>query len=260
MQKGNFIFWHTTLRRQKVITAYYVVDRVLRTQDVKKNHILEDKYHNPHLEHEQPDENDVIVFGDPIASRKLARPLAFDRKLARKLGLGIKFRKDRPDTQTIGSACREWRRLDERQVELLLNEIRRWEKEYLWKGSLLSTGEIDQIQERDLENYLTKEIHVLGKGLTVVKRQMATPQGRLDILLKDRKGSLIVVELKLDLIGRDAIWQLKRYMRFVRENMDKRVRGIIVCKGVHRAFEEDISKLDDVTIFVYGWKMGVQEW
>lgn len=260
VKKGDYIFFHTKTHRQKVISAYFVVDRIMRTMDVQDDPHLSLKYHAPHLDHEDPDENDVIVFGDPIESRKLRRPLPFDRRLAKRLDLAVKFRKDRTDTQSIGSACREWRELSQEQVQLLLDEIEDWEKDIITDDTLLSTDEISQFLERDLENYLTKNPHILGKRLKVSRRQMDTPKGRLDLLLEDRRGNLVVAELKLDLIGRDAIQQLKRYMSFVGHERRRRVRGIIVCRGVLPAFEEDLSELEDISILVYGWKMGIQEW
>jgi hypothetical protein len=260
MQKGGYVFWHTTSHHQKMITAYYVVDRVLRTKDVQENPRLNSKYHNPHLGRDDPDDSDVILFGDPIESRVLRRPLPFDRRIAKNLGLGIEFKKGRSETQSIGSACREWRELGDEEVEFLLDEVKEWEAECIGEDTFFSTDEITQILERDLENYLVKEPHTLGKKLKVVDRQMNTPVGRLDILFEDRRGDLIVAELKLDFIGRDAVRQIKNYMRFVRHEMHKKVRGIIVCKGVLPTFEEDLSNLHDISIFVYGWKMAIQEW
>lgn len=260
MKKGNFIFWHRTSHHRKEITAYYVVDRVMRTIDVQENPQLRSKYHNPHLDADDPDASDVIVFGDPIESRVLRRPLPFNRRIAKKLNLGIGFKKGRSETQSIGSACREWRELGDKEVEFLLDEIREWEAESISGDTFFSTDEITQILERDLENYLVREPQTLGKGLRVVKRQMRTPGGRLDILLEDRRGNLVVAELKLDFIGRDAVRQLKNYMRFVKHEERRKVKGIIVCKGVLPAFEEDLSYLNNVSVFTYGWKMAIQEW
>ncbi len=37
VKKGGYIFFHTTAHHAKYITAYYVVDRVLRVVDAKEN-------------------------------------------------------------------------------------------------------------------------------------------------------------------------------------------------------------------------------
>jgi len=259
VHEGDYIFFHTTIHGQKVISAYFVVDRVIRTTDVQKDPRLMAKYHNPHLENDDPDETDVIVFGDPIVSKLLRRPLVFDKQLAKNLDLGIEFRTDRSETQSIGWACREWRELSRDRVEYLLGRIEDWEKESIGENTFFTSDEIAQILERDLENYIVREPQILGKGLRVVKRQMVTPTGRLDVLLEDRKGNPVVVELKLDMIGRDAVKQLKKYMRFIRQQTNKRVSGILVCRGIYPAFEEELSELDDISIFLYGWKMDIKK-
>jgi RecB family endonuclease NucS len=53
---------------------------------------------------------------------------------------------------------------------------------------------------------------LIDKSLRLERRQLDTPAGRIDLLFKDEEGNLIVVELKLNKIGRDAINQLRRYM------------------------------------------------
>ena len=181
------------------------------------------------------------------------------QKIENFLNLGIEFKKNRSETQSIGWACREWRELSRDRVEFLLDRIENWEKESIGENTFFTSDEITQILERDLENYIVREPHILGKGLKFVERQKATPNGRLDILLKDRRGNPVVVELKLDMIGRDAIRQLKKYMRFIRHDMNKRVTGILVCKGIYPAFEEELSGLDDISIFLYGWKMDIKK-
>ncbi|MFQ6095942.1 MAG: hypothetical protein ACE5NN_07340, partial [Candidatus Bathyarchaeia archaeon] len=69
--------------------AYYVVDRVLDTSEAGSIRAICHKYQNPHikeyLEGMRRSYDDAILFGDPILSKKLSRPLPFDRTLAEKL-------------------------------------------------------------------------------------------------------------------------------------------------------------------------------
>jgi hypothetical protein len=116
LEKGDYVFFHTTTNGIKLITAYYVVDRVLDIASVIKERNLLAKYKNPHIEEcmrsavPQKAEN-VVLFGDPISSKVLRRPLRFDKNLARKLSLSIKFSEGRSNGQVIGSATRSWRAL-----------------------------------------------------------------------------------------------------------------------------------------------------
>jgi len=52
--------------------------------------------------------------------------------------------------------------------------------------------------------------------------------GFIDLLLVDRKGYNIVVELKKGRKSDDVVGQLSRYLGWVMKNRTKKVRGIII--------------------------------
>jgi hypothetical protein len=130
LNRGDYIFFHATFNHQKLITAYYVVDRVLDTVAACKDRAIVMKYRNPHilecLAGVRPidgEDDDILVFGDPIRSYIFQMPLPFDEQLAEKLSLHIKFPPNRSEAQAICSATRAWRKLTDRDVEILLNAI-----------------------------------------------------------------------------------------------------------------------------------------
>jgi len=265
LKKGSYVFFHTSISGRKYITAYYVVERVLDTAEAIKNRNIVAKYKNPHilefLSGERTGEgDDVILFGDPITSKILERPLLFNKNLAKKLSLNIKFPKGKTETQAIGSATRPWRELTDKDVEILLEAIKSLEKEGINVETILSTDEVTEIIEKDLENFIEKNPSLIGKSLSLERRQLDTPRGRIDLLFKDEKGNLIVVELKLNKIGRSAIDQLRRYMDWVENETKKDVTGVIVCKGVMPAFEKEFKNLKNIKILCYGWQLKVYPW
>jgi hypothetical protein len=269
LKKGEYIFFHTSINGKKCITAYFVVDRTLDVRDIAKDRNLLAKYKNPHIiEYSQGikvrDYENVVVFGDPILSRILNRPLPFDKTLAQKLSLDVPFPVGRGEGPAIGSATRAWRNLNRKDVGVLLKEIKRAEGAPLPAGKIMSTEEVSDILERDVENYLEKNSNLLGKSFRLIKRQYDTPIGRIDLLFENSKGDTVVVELKLGKIGREAVTQLRRYVAWM-ENQPSResnrnTRGIIICSGVMPAFDEEFRRLKDIKIFVYGWQMKVQVW
>jgi hypothetical protein len=259
LQKGDFVFFHTTLR-EHVITAYYVVDRVLDTRKVFNDRLLIAKYRNPHIDrHRAPRREDAILFGDPISSKKLTIPLPFGRRLAEKLSLRINFASGRTELSSIASATRAWRTLTPRDVDTLLQEIDNFEKSPLTSEVILSTDEILEFRETDLEDIIMRNPDLLGESLTFVRRQSDVPQiGRIDLLFTDKEGDYVIVELKLGSIGRDAATQIRRYMHDLKPSEGRRVRGIIICKDVLPAFRELYEKMEDVKVFYYGWKASLQ--
>jgi len=242
-----------------------VVDRILDTTAAAEDKNIAAKYNNPHLsdflaEKRTAKDNDVILFGDPITSRILKRPLPFDKALAQKLSLKIGFRKGKTEAQSIGSATRAWRKLTDKDAEVLLKKIKVHEEEGISAEAILSTDEVGEILERDIEGLLVKNLGLIGKSLQLKKRQFDTPVGRIDLLCEDRKDGLVVVELKLGRIGNDAVTQLRKYMGWLKKDAKKKVTGIIVCKGVMPAFEEDFRKLKSIKIFCYGWQLRAYPW
>lgn len=261
LERGDYVFLHTTIRGRRYITAYYVTDRVCDTSEAASDKAIVAKYRNPHikeyLEGERRDRDDVVLFGDPILSRKLPRPLLFDKTLAEKLSLNIPFKKDKTENQCISSATRQWRKLSEGDVNILLSEINKSEKKGISADTILSTDEVLEIREADLENFIVKNSRLIGLNLILKDRQVDTREGRLDLLFEDKGENLVVVELKLNEIGRRAINQLRRYIHQVKKDTKKQVRGIIVCKDILPTFVDEFRKLRDIQIFHYGWKLTI---
>jgi len=266
LNKGDYVFFHTSLRGRKYITAYYMVDRVLDTVEVCHNKALRAKYKNPHIleclagKRLSQGIEDAILFGDPITSQVLDKPLLFDKKLANKLSLNIKFPSNRSDTQIIGSAARAWRQLTHKDVNTLLKAIET-EKNRTHLKLLRSTEEVAETIEKDVEEYLSNNPDLIEKGLKLSERQLPIESGRIDLLFEDMKGNLTVVEVKLDRIGRDAFRQIQSYIHELRTKEDrKKVNGVLVCAGVMPAYDDDLRKQKEIRILIYGWEMKVQQW
>jgi RecB family endonuclease NucS len=80
------------------------------------------------------------------------------------------------------------------------------------------------------------------------------------MLFENDSGDMFVVELKLGKIGREAINQLRRYLKLLKKETNKKVKGILVCSGVMQTFQDEFARLRDISIFRYGWQMKVSPW
>jgi hypothetical protein len=67
--------------------------------------------------------------------------------------------------------------------------------------------------------------------------------GFLDILGEDSRGNLVVVEIKRNPAGREAVLQLERYVKTLREKAGKPVRGIIVAPEIRREAQSLLAAL-----------------
>lgn len=261
LRQGDYVFLHTTLRGIGYITAYYVIDKVLDTHVAASNEAIVMKYENPHIKEyiagERRAGDDVVIFGDTIFSQKLKRPLSFNKELAEKLSLGIRFKEDFTENQCIGSSTRSWRELSDRDVQILLEEVKKRKDEGFSRDTILSTDEVMEILEADLEGFIVNNPQIIGSDLVLDGRQVTIPIGRVDLVFKDSVGSYILVELKLGSAGTGALNQLRGYMNHFKAETKQNVRGVLVCKDIMPAFEEKYRKLTDIKVLCYGWKLWI---
>jgi hypothetical protein len=90
--------------------------------------------------------------------------------------------------------------------------------------------------ERDLQRLLSRNLDRIEKGLRPQAdyqlEEFPCDVGRLDFLCKDSDDNWVVVELKADWVGDDAVGQILGYMSWVKDNLPvaegSRVRGILV--------------------------------
>lgn len=265
LAKGDYVFFHTSHGGKKYITAYYVVDCVLDTLQACKLKAIRNKYKNPHImeclegKRPLPNDDDAVVFGDPITSHAFDKPLLFDRKLAEKLSLRIAFPTNRSESQVIGSATRAWRRLSTKDVDILLDAVSSHNSR-VRPAMLRSAEEVAETQEKDIEDYVADNPELIGTGLKLIGRQLTIGTGRLDLLFEDKNQNLVIVELKFNPIGRKAIRQIQDYISHLRKHTKNKVSGIILCSGVMPAYRDDLRKQKKVKILVYGWKIQVKKW
>jgi RecB family endonuclease NucS len=86
--------------------------------------------------------------------------------------------------------------------------------------------------EADLQRLLAEQIHTLGEGCTLIRREYMTAIGPVDILARDAEGRTIAVELKRrgDI---DGVEQLTRYLELLnRDPLLAPVRGIFAAQQI----------------------------
>jgi len=94
-------------------------------------------------------------------------------------------------------------------------------------------------REQFLENALCSDLSCLEAGLTITKRQEVirypgrdrdSNPGRIDILAKDKRGRIVVIELKAGKAGRRAIGQILGYMGAIMAAKNEPVRGVLIAE------------------------------
>jgi endonuclease len=94
--------------------------------------------------------------------------------------------------------------------------------------------------EADMGDLIFTDPEIIEKGFRPKKREYLTSQGYIDILGKDRRGNLTILELKSRKAGTNAVKQLRKYVDCFAEDKAK-VRGILVAPS---ATDDALELLD----------------
>lgn len=121
------------------------------------------------------------------------------------------------------------------------------------------TGSGEFAYERDLKNYLAKNLHLLEKGLRLYEEDgfsgVEFPAGGrfIDILALDKDDNFVIIELKVSRGYDRVIGQILRYMSWIERNLSegKSVRGIIVASNISEDLILATSRIQDVKLFEY---------
>lgn len=260
VQKGDFLFFHKTIHNKRYITAYYLVEEVVLVKDIKQNLLIMNKYDNPHLKKEiqQLTPSECIAFGNPIQSKVLQVPLEITPELLSKLSRSANLNPNQTLLSAISSALRTWKELNPSDINLLLDLIEQNESKGRLTNRVLTAEEVFQILERDIEKFIISNPSILDANYTIEKSQhIFSDESRLDLLLRDTTNNeFIVVEIKKGPIDRNALNQIKHYIKLCKEELKlNTVKGILVGSGTSPSFEDDINKAkkDRIIVRNYGW-------
>lgn len=137
------------------------------------------------------------------------------------------------------------------------------------EASELSSGSTQFLLEKDLQNYLAKNLEVIEAGLKLYENEdlkvIEADAGngrRIDILAQDVKGGIVVIELKVSRGYDRVVGQLLRYMNWVRLELaeqGQRVRGIIVCRTMSEDLRLACASMKDVELFEYKLSVAVSK-
>lgn len=110
----------------------------------------------------------------------------------------------------------------------------------------------EKMYEENLESLLIERLEEIEPGLTLVSRQYVTPVGRLDLLCRDRKGNLVVVELKRFRASTESIIdQVTRYMGWVQKHVAKpheAVRAFIVVGRLDTNLQYSVGAIPNLSV------------
>ena len=84
----------------------------------------------------------------------------------------------------------------------------------------------DTHKEDELEGWISANPDMLGEKLLIISRQLVIPEvGRLDLLGMDSNGKLVIVELKRNMLPREAVAQALDYASWLSNTPEEEIAG-----------------------------------
>lgn len=106
-----------------------------------------------------------------------------------------------------------------------------------------------RLAEQNLEAIVVHQLEEIEPGLKLMKRQLSTAAGRLDLLCKDNQERYVVVELKRGQGTDQVVGQILRYMGWVQESYKTdQVRGIIIVGKKDQALSYAVKAVPNIQV------------
>jgi hypothetical protein len=120
--------------------------------------------------------------------------------------------------------------------------------------------------EKDLQEYLSRELQKLESGLILFTeegltgREISIDSGRIDILAKDAKNDLVIIELKVNQAPHSSLTQILSYMASIKKQfIGKKVRGIIIAENFDKRLKLAVTQVPNVTLMQYKVKFDFEK-
>jgi hypothetical protein len=97
--------------------------------------------------------------------------------------------------------------------------------------------------EEDMQKAVVLEPSLLEEGLKLISYEKKVEPGFLDVYGMDKKGRLVVIEIKRKTAGKQAALQLARYIEAVRTRTDREVRGVLAAPNVAKDVQRTLVTL-----------------
>lgn len=109
---------------------------------------------------------------------------------------------------------------------------------------LADSGEFSlYASEEDMHKAILAEPMLLEEGLQLISYEKKIEPGFVDVYGVDKDGRLVVVEVKRKTAGKEAVYQLARYIDAIKSRSDREVRGILVAPSIAKDVQRLLATL-----------------
>jgi len=107
------------------------------------------------------------------------------------------------------------------------------------------------IQERDVEDYLIFHLDKIEDGLKYVSHQTVIPEGRIDLVARDKDNTYVIIELKVT-EDKELVWQCIYYPDALKKEWSlKKVRMIALAPSFSPSLLSTLKQIPNVEIMTF---------
>jgi RecB family endonuclease NucS len=112
-------------------------------------------------------------------------------------------------------------------------------------GTLADSGEFAlHVTEQQMKQAILIAPDLVEAGMKPLQQEKSLGEaGFTDIFAEDKKGNLVVVEIKRVAASKDAVMQLQRYLDTLRKRINRPIRGMIVAPELRRNAQPALDSL-----------------
>jgi len=119
--------------------------------------------------------------------------------------------------------------------------------------------EIPELLEAPLREFIARNLENIEKGLKLIQTKYRTKAGEIDILCKDAKDRLVIIEVKRWKDSDKVVGQILRYMGAIKEERSSEPRGIIVLNQEDQKLNYALSMAKNVGIKYYRLNFAISD-
>lgn len=110
--------------------------------------------------------------------------------------------------------------------------------------SLTDAGEFSlYASEEDMQRAILAEPKLIEDGFKPISYEKHVEPGFVDVYGTDKAGRFVVVEIKRKTAGREAVFQLDRYVKAIRTMVNREVRGILAAPNIAKGVQGLLASL-----------------
>jgi RecB family endonuclease NucS len=100
------------------------------------------------------------------------------------------------------------------------------------------------VTEREIQQAIVRNPSLFEVGFKPITYEKRVDPGFIDLYGLDSFGNLVIVEIKRVKAGRNAVLQLAKYVDSIRNETEKKIRGVLIAPQISKGVQRTLATLN----------------